>query len=83
MRKDLDDHLEDEYLNRDYTCKHCELEGTYVFITGDHDEVCPEKIIPCPNKDVIKKWSAEKSKDIPMMNVTIYRDPLQVQRDRV
>ena len=51
MRKDLDDHLEDKCPNQDYTCNHCDLAGTYVFITTEHDEVCPEKIIPCPNKE--------------------------------
>ena len=54
-RKDLDNHLKDKCPNRSYTCEDCKLEGTYEFITGEHDEVCPEKIIDCPNEDCGKE----------------------------
>ena len=51
MRKDLDEHLENKCLNRDYICKHCGEKGTYASITEVHDGVCIKKVVPCPHTD--------------------------------
>ncbi len=51
MRKNLEDHVQKECPNRDYECEHCGEEGTYAEITEVHDEVCQDKIIPCPNEE--------------------------------
>ncbi len=51
MKKDLDDHLENGCSNRDYECEYCGEEGTYKEITKIHDEICKEKMIPCPNAE--------------------------------
>ena len=50
MQKDLDNHLENDCLNRDYECQSkCGEKGTYAYITEVHDETCEMKILPCPN----------------------------------
>ena len=51
MRKDLDEHLKDKCLNRDYICKYCGEKGTYASITEVHDGVCIKKVVPCPNNN--------------------------------
>ena len=49
MRKDLDEHLEYDCPNRDHECEYCGEEGTYSHITQVHDEICEQRILPCPN----------------------------------
>ena len=49
MKKDVDDHLENDCPNRDYYCAYCGFHRTYAYITEVHDQECKEKIIPCPN----------------------------------
>ena len=49
MRMDLDRHLNEDCPNRDYTCRHCEKRATYIHITQDHYQICPKKLIGCPN----------------------------------
>ena len=48
MRRDLNKHLKEDCPNRDYTCEYCGEKTTYAH-TQLHDEVCPQKILPCPN----------------------------------
>ena len=48
MKKDLDKHLEN-CPNRDHKCEYCGEKGTYAHITQVHDNICEEKIVPCPN----------------------------------
>ena len=50
MRKDLGKHLENDCPNRDHECEYCGEKGTYARITQVHDEICKQKILPCPNK---------------------------------
>ena len=53
LKKDLDNHMENDCPNRVYKCDHvyCGEEGTYAYITLIHDEQCQWKPIPCPNAD--------------------------------
>ena len=51
MRKDLDQHLKEECVNREHQCKYCEKKDTYANITEIHEDVCEKKAIPCPNSD--------------------------------
>ena len=50
MRKDLNEHLEGDCPNRDYSCEHCGAKGIYVNITNIHDKyLCLKRPVPCPN----------------------------------
>ena len=49
MRIDLDNHLEEDCPNRDFSCKHCGEKITYASITNIHDQKCLKKPVPCPN----------------------------------
>ena len=49
FRKDLQKHLEDRCPRRQYSCPHCQKNGKYKHITGDHTEDCPKMIIECSN----------------------------------
>ena len=51
MRKDLEEHLNEQCLNRDYECEQCGKKDTYINITDVHDRKCEEKIIPCPKTE--------------------------------
>ena len=51
MRKDLEEHLKEQCLNRDYECEYCGKKDTYINITDVHDRKCEEKVIPCPNAE--------------------------------
>ena len=51
MRKDLEEHLNEQCLNRDYKCEYCEKKDSYINITDVHDRKCEEKVIPCPNAE--------------------------------
>ena len=63
MRKDLNEHLENKCLNRDYICKHCVEMGTYASIKEVHDGVCIKKVVSCPNTNctlTMKRGLAKK-----------------------
>lgn len=62
MRKDLDEHLENDCPNRDFECKHCGKKATFVSITQDHDNICKKKLLPCPNADCIKSLQRRSMK---------------------
>ena len=49
MRKDLERHLAEDCMNRDYECTHCKKKDTFANITEIHDNLCGKKIVPCPN----------------------------------
>ena len=51
MREDLDGHLTTDCPNRAHKCEYCGEEGTYASITGEHDQLCLKKPIPCPNTE--------------------------------
>ncbi len=42
MRRDLQQHLMEECPNRDYSCEHCDLKGTYA-TTLDHYDTSEKK----------------------------------------
>ena len=47
-------HLENECPLREFACQYCGENGTYTSITVTHDEICPQKIIFCPNDGCIQ-----------------------------
>ena len=51
LRKHLDQHLKTKCPKRAYECPHCREEGTFASITENHDQVCEEKIVACPNNE--------------------------------
>ncbi len=61
-RIDLQQHLKEKCPNRDYSCGHCGLEGTYA-ATLDHYDMCKEKIITCTNEGCTMKMERKKIKN--------------------
>ena len=51
LRKDLEKHLTEQCMNRDYKCQHRGKKDTFANITGIHDDTCEKKVLPCPNAD--------------------------------
>ncbi len=51
MRKDLEEHVQSRCLKRPFECPHCGEKGTYASITVEHDKVCGNKMVACPNKE--------------------------------
>ena len=62
MRKDLDDHLEKDCMNRQYECDSCGEVDTYDKITRAHDKICALKVIQCPNDDCTQQMRRKKMK---------------------
>ena len=50
MRKDLQRHLKVECKKRPYQCEHCGEKGTFIQITREHYQGCPNFPLHCPNK---------------------------------
>ena len=48
LRKDLEKHVTEQCVNRDYNCQHCGKKDTFSNITGIHDDTCKKKVLPCP-----------------------------------
>ena len=40
LRKDLEKHLTEQCVNRDYECQYCGKKGTYANIMDIHDDLC-------------------------------------------
>ncbi len=59
MRRDLQQHLMEECPNRDYSCEHCDLKGTYA-TTLDHYDTCEKRIITCTNEGCTMKMERMK-----------------------
>ena len=51
IRKDLEKHLEEQCVNRDYRCEDCGKKDTYANIRDVHDNVCEKKTLHCPNPE--------------------------------
>lgn len=47
----MDDHLKRECPNRNFACKYCGKEDTYMNIIEFHDKLCLKKVVPCPNME--------------------------------
>ncbi len=62
VRRDLQQHLEEKCPNRDYSCEHCGLKGTYA-TTLDHYDTCEKKIIICTNEECPMKMERMKIKN--------------------
>ncbi len=61
-KRDLQEHLEKKCPNRDYSCEHCDLKGTYA-TTLDHYDTCEKKIITCTNEGCTMKMKRKKIKN--------------------
>ncbi len=61
MRRDLQQHLI-ECPNRDYSCEHCGLKGTYA-TRLDHYDTCEKKIITCTNEECTMEMERMKIKN--------------------
>ena len=62
LRKDLDEHLTEQCVNRAYECQYCGKKDTYVNITDIHDDLCVKKPHPCPNADCPDRMQHAKIK---------------------
>ncbi len=62
MRRDLQQHLTEKCPNRDYSCEHCGLKGTYA-TTLDHYDTCKKKIISCTNEGCTMEMECMKIKN--------------------
>ncbi len=60
-RRDLQQHLM-ECPNRDYSCEHCDLKGTYA-TTLDHYDTCEKKILSCANEECTMEMERMKIKN--------------------
>ena len=49
-KRELDDHLKNHCVQRNYECEHCSLAGSYWFITTKHYQECSEFPLKCPNQ---------------------------------
>lgn len=50
IKKNLEAHIKDQCLKRDYRCPHCDQEGKYASIVGLHLDKCLYVPIQCPNE---------------------------------
>ena len=55
QRQQLQNHVENKCLKRDFKCVHCQIVGKYDFITGRHQEECPNIVLPCENDGCLQK----------------------------
>ncbi len=62
MRRDLQQHLMEKCPNRDYSCEHCGLKGTYE-TTLDHYDTCEKKLITCTNEGCTIKMKRMNAKN--------------------
>ncbi len=60
--RDLQQHLMENCPNRDYSCEHCGLKGTYA-TTLDHYDTCEKKIITCTNEGCTMEMERMKIKN--------------------
>ena len=49
LRKSLEDHVKNVCGYRQFTCKYCGYQSTYVTITSGHYSKCHQYPVPCPN----------------------------------
>ncbi len=64
-RKQLQNHLENKCLKRQYACSHCGEPGTYAERTTMHLEACPRVKVHCPHlecKEIIPRVELETHK---------------------
>jgi hypothetical protein len=48
-RGDLEVHLKGACPLRHFSCPDCSKSGTHHYITAEHQQQCPEAVVPCPN----------------------------------
>ncbi len=62
VMRDLQQHLMEKCPNRDYSCEHCDLKGTYA-TTLDHYDTCEKKVITCMNEECTMEMERMKIKN--------------------
>ena len=50
IKEQVEEHLQKDCPNRDYTCEHCGEKGTYTEIIRVHDKECDMKLVSCLNE---------------------------------
>ena len=54
LRKDLEKHLKEQCMNRDYICQYCGKKDTFTSIKYIHDDICEKKILICPSYECME-----------------------------
>ena len=54
LRKDLEKHLKEQCVNRDYVCQYCGKKDTFTSIKYIHDDICEKKILICPSSECME-----------------------------
>ncbi len=62
IRQSISEHLQ-VCPNREFQCPYCQEKGTYVNITGVHDNKCNKKIISCPHSECVFQLKRGKMDD--------------------
>ena len=63
LRKDMEEHLTEDCLNRIVKCEHCGREDKLVTIMEVHSRQCSKKKVPCPNLGCCKSVEQGKMDD--------------------
>ena len=90
-RKLMEQHERDECLHRPYVCLHCDTQGPFNIVSGEHLMTCTRVPIPCPNEgcsEFIPRDSlAAHSEICPKQKVTCPYAPIgcseEIARDRL
>ena len=90
-RKLMEQHERDECLHRPYVCLHCDTQGPFNIISGEHLMTCTRVPIPCPNEgcsEFIPRDSLVAHSEIcPKQKVTCPYAPIgcseEIARDRL
>ncbi len=61
-KRNLQQHFKTQCPNRDYSCEHCDLKGTYA-TTLDHYATCEKKIVTCMNEKCTMEMERMKIKN--------------------
>ncbi len=62
IRQSISEHLQ-VCPNREFQCPYCQEKGTYVNITGVHDNKCNKKVISCPHSECALQLERGKMED--------------------
>ena len=66
-RQSVDIHMRDKCPFRPAVCQYCSTTGTHQYINDEHNELCLNELVPCPNNcevKVVPRRDKEKHKDI-------------------
>jgi len=66
-KQSIDSHMKDQCNCRPVSCQYCLTSGEYYYITGEHQELCLNELIPCPNNcevEGVPRRDRESHKDV-------------------